>query len=163
MICGKAASPPNPYSISKKIKEAVARKRYILTLRAAADLREARAWSCARWGKGLTNRYFEDLHKGAQHVAENHVKLHERNELAGGTSLNVYPVREHYLVYELLDAQHIVVVAVIRQGRDLPAILRKWSGAIRREVTDVRSRTERGEIKASGRRSTQRRGARSGR
>jgi plasmid stabilization system protein ParE len=39
------------------------RKRYILTDRAASDLREARAWLRARWGKDLTNRYFDDLQR----------------------------------------------------------------------------------------------------
>jgi plasmid stabilization system protein ParE len=50
----------------------VRRARYVLTARAAADLREARAWSRARWGKELTSRYFDDLHEGAQFIAENH-------------------------------------------------------------------------------------------
>ena len=59
------------------------RKAYLLTPRAAADLREARAWSRAQWGKALTDRYFEDLHEGAQHIAENYASLRDRNELAG--------------------------------------------------------------------------------
>jgi plasmid stabilization system protein ParE len=125
----------------------VAGKRYVLTLKAANDLREARAWSRARWGKPLTHRYFEDLHKGAQYVANNCHRLRTRNELVGDTPLHVYPIREHYLVYEPLNSDVIAVVAVIRQGRDLPAILRKWAGSIRRELADVRSRIERGEIK----------------
>ena len=74
------------------------RARYVLTARAAADLREARAWSRARWGKGLTARYFDDL------------------------------------------------LAVSRQGRDVPAILQKWCVAIRRELIEIRARIERGEI-----------------
>lgn len=125
----------------------VASNRYVLTLRAANDLREARAWSRARWGKSLTHRYFEDLHKGAQYVAENCHRLRARNELVGDTPLHVYPIREHYLVYEPLSSDVIAVVAVIRQGRDLSAILRKWAGSIRRELADVRSRIERGGIK----------------
>jgi len=125
----------------------VASKRYILTLKAANDLREARTWSRARWGKSLTRRYFEDLHKGAEYVAENCHRLRARNELLGDTPLHVHRIREHYLVYEPLSSDVIAVVAVIRQGRDLPAILRKWSGSIRRELADVRSRIERGKIK----------------
>jgi plasmid stabilization system protein ParE len=125
----------------------VARKRYVLTLRAANDLREARAWSRARWGKSLTRRYFEDLHEGAQYAAENCHRRRARNELVGDTPVHVYPIREHYLVYEPLNSDVIAVVAVIRQGRDIPAILRKWAGSIGRELADVRSRIERGEIK----------------
>ncbi|MGH8220140.1 MAG: type II toxin-antitoxin system RelE/ParE family toxin [Steroidobacteraceae bacterium] len=120
------------------------RARYVLTARAAADLREARAWSRARWGKDLTNRYFDDLHRGVQLIAENQLTL-VREERAGRTDLLVYPVREHYVVYEPLDERFIAVVAVIRQGRDLPAILRKWSILIRRELLEIRGRIERGE------------------
>lgn len=139
----------------------MARKRYVLTLRAANDLREARAWSHARWGKSLTHRYFEDLHKGARYVAENSHRLRARDELVGDTPLHVCPIREHYLVYEPLSSDVIAVVAAIRQGRDLPAILRKWAGSIRRELADVRSRVERAEIKIPRGSSTKKRRRRS--
>jgi plasmid stabilization system protein ParE len=108
---------------------------YVLTIRAEADLREARAWSRARWGKELTNRYFEDLHEGAQHIAENHDSLRHRHDLAGGSALCLYPVREHYIVYEPLAERFIAIVAVIRQGRDVPAILQKCAPPIRRLVS----------------------------
>jgi plasmid stabilization system protein ParE len=124
----------------------VRRARYVLTARAAADLSEARAWSRARWGKELTSRYFDDLHEGAQFIAENQSVLRRRQEYSGGSSLRVYPVREHYIVYEPLAERFIAVVAVIRQGRDIPAILQKWSAPIRRELIEIRSRSERGEI-----------------
>ena len=122
------------------------RTRYVLTARAAADLREARAWSRVRWGKELTRRYLDDLHRGAQFIAENQSALRGRQELAAGTALLVYPVREHYLVYEPLDERCIANVAVIRQGRDIPAILQKWATPIRRELMEIRVRMERGEI-----------------
>lgn len=63
------------------------RKRYILTKRAAADLQEARGWSRAGWGKELTDQYFEDLHKGAQYIAEHHRSLRGRHDLAGGSDV----------------------------------------------------------------------------
>ena len=122
------------------------RARYVLAARAAADLREARAWSGARWGRELTSRYFDDLHAGAQFIAENHSALRRRQELSGGTRLPVYPVREHYIVYEPLAERFIAVVAVIRPGRDIPAILQKWSVPIRRELIEIRARVARGEI-----------------
>lgn len=129
----------------------MSRKSYLLTARAAADLREARTWSRARWGKELTNRYFDDLHKGAQCIAENHASLRDRHELAGGTALLLYPVREHYIVYEPLAPRLIAIVAVIRQGRDIPAILHKWAEPIRRELMDVRDKIARGEIRVPSR------------
>jgi plasmid stabilization system protein ParE len=125
----------------------VRRKSYLLTARAAADLREARAWSRARWGKELTNRYFEDLHEGAQYIAGNHASLRDRHELAGGTALLLYPVREHYIVYEPLAPRLIAIVAVIRQSRDIPAILQKWAAPIRQELMEIRSKIGRGEVR----------------
>jgi plasmid stabilization system protein ParE len=115
-------------------------------------LREARTWSRARWGKELTNRYFEDLHDGAQYIAENHASLRHRHDLAAGSALLLYPVREHYIVYEPLAEQFIAIVAVIRQGRDIPAILQKWAAPIRRELTEIRGKIEGGEIRGPVRR-----------
>lgn len=131
------------------------RKSYVLTARAAADLREARVWSRARWGKELTNRYFEDLHAGAEYIAENYASFRDRQELAGGTALLLYPVREHYFVYEPLGPRFIVIVAVVRQGRDIPAILQKWAAPIRRELIEIRDKIERGAIRIPARLTSQ--------
>lgn len=79
--------------------------------------------------------------------------LDRRGTLAGGTSLLLYPVREHYLVYEPLAPGVIAIVAVIRQGRDIPAILQKWAAPIRRELPEIRGKIERREVSlSSGRR-----------
>jgi hypothetical protein len=51
------------------------RARYVLTTSAASDLREARAWSRARWSKELKTRYFDDPREGAQFIAENQSAL----------------------------------------------------------------------------------------
>jgi len=114
-------------------------------------LRKAQAWSRARWGKDLTRRYFEDLHDGAQYIAANHASFRKRHDLAGGTALGLYPIREHYIVYEPLGERFIVIVAVIRQGRDIPAILQKWAEPIRRELVEIRGKIGRGEIRAPAR------------
>lgn len=128
------------------------RKSCVLTARAVADLREARAWSQVRWGRELTHRYFQDLHESAQYIAGRHASFRDRHELAGGTSLLLYPVREHHLVYEPLTPGIIAIVAVIRQGRDIPAILQKWSMPIRKELIAIRGKIERGDISLPGRR-----------
>jgi plasmid stabilization system protein ParE len=133
------------------LRRRTGRKYYVLTARAEADLREARAWSRARWGKELTNRYFEDLHDGAQQIAENHASLRHQHDLAAGSALLLYPIREHYIVYEPLAERFIAIVAVIRQCRDIPAILRKWAAPIRRELIEIRSKIERGEIRVPAR------------
>jgi hypothetical protein len=65
--------------------------------------------------------------------------------------LLLYPVREHYIVYEPLAPRFIAIVAVIRQRRDIPAILQKWSAPIRRELVEIRGKIERGEIRIPSR------------
>jgi hypothetical protein len=52
----------------------------------------------------------------------------------------------HYIVYEPLAERFIAVVAVIRQGRDIPAVLQKWSLPIRRELIEIRAKIARGDI-----------------
>lgn len=125
------------------------RRSYALTERAAADLRDARVWSRARWGKALTDKYFDDLHDGAQFIAHHQTTLKTRNALAGGTSLLLYLVREHCLVYEPRSEQLIAIVAVIRAGRDVPAILQKWALPIRQALAEIRAKITRNEIAVS--------------
>jgi plasmid stabilization system protein ParE len=116
----------------------MAAARYVLTRRAEHDLQEARTWSLARWGEEVTEAYFEALHRGAQLIAEHHDSISGRLALAAGTGLLIYPVRHQYLVFEPLNADLVVIVAVIRQGRDIPRILRKWAAPIRQELGEVR-------------------------
>lgn len=66
--------------------------------------------------------------------------------MTAGTALLLYPVREHYIVYEPLSDRLIALVAVIRQERDVPAILQKWAAPIRRELADIRAAIRNGEI-----------------
>ncbi|MGS2724419.1 hypothetical protein ACVBEJ_11815 [Porticoccus sp. GXU_MW_L64] len=51
--------------------------------------------------------------------------------------LNLYPVREHYLVYVPVDGKGIVIVALIRQARDVPAILNANGFLIRRQLREI--------------------------
>lgn len=59
--------------------------------------------------------------------------------------------REHYIVYEPLAPRLIAIVAVVRQGRDIPAILQKWAAPIRRELMEIRAKIKRGEIRVPSR------------
>jgi plasmid stabilization system protein ParE len=108
-----------------------------LTLTADNDFREARQWSLSRWGTKLTEGYFADLHSGAEFIAKNHRSLARKDGLAGATGLGVYAVREHYVVYVPIADQQIAIVALIRQTRDVPAILETNRFIIRREVHEI--------------------------
>lgn len=124
----------------------MARKHYTLTLQAEENLRQAKSWSLSRWGKALTRQYFADLHEGAEYIAANYSSLGQRDELAETTGLCVYPVREHYIVYMPVAKKHIVIVAFIRQGRDVPAILLRNSYRILRELKEIRARMDSGDL-----------------
>ena len=118
-------------------------RHYILTATAERDFREARRWSLSRWGKELTRQYFIDLHEGAEALAQNYSVVHQMADLSG---LSVYPVREHYLVYVSIGNNRIVIVALIRQTRDVPAILNANGFKIRRQLKEIFDKLERGAI-----------------
>ena len=111
---------------------------YILTPTARKHLREAKAWSKSRWGEALTVQYFHDLDQAARYLAEHHTQTSKRSDLAGDSGLGIYSVREHYLIYEPIAPQTIVIVAVLRQVRDVPAILSRYAYVIKRELDELR-------------------------
>lgn len=115
-----------------------ATKTYFLTPMARRHLREAKAWSLARWGPEQTREYFNALHEAARDLARHPTSHHSRDELDGGTGLRLYPFREHFLVYEPVGQNRIVIVAVIRQTRDIPEILSRGSYVLRRELNELR-------------------------
>jgi len=123
------------------------KKHYLLTWGAEADLREAKQWSLSRWGKELTKDYFADLDHAAEYVAAHQKHLHIREDLAGETGLLIHPVREHYLVYFPIDDCTVIIVAVIRQSRNVPEILGKSAFMIHREVTEIKKLLAAGELK----------------
>ncbi len=110
------------------------KKRYVLTPTARAHLREAKAWSRARWGVELTKSYFEDLEKAAQYLAGHHKQLCQNPQ----HELGVYPVREHYIIYTPLDEDTIALLAVIRQGRDIPSLLQRHASLFARELREIK-------------------------
>ena len=111
------------------------RKSYILTATAARNFREARRWSIARWGKKRTKLNFQQLHDGAEYIATHQRAIAPRDDLTGNTELGVYPVGEHYLVYAPIGDTQRVIVALFRQTRDVPTILKANSYRIRLQLT----------------------------
>jgi len=110
---------------------------YILTLTAEQDFRQAKAWSLSRWGKKLTHKYFKDLHNGAEYVAAYQSSLQNKDYITGDTGLNVYAVREHYIVYVSTSPTEIIIVALIRQIRDVPTILKANHFVFKRELKEI--------------------------
>lgn len=108
------------------------RKSYVLTKTAERDFREARRWSLARWGAKQTKLYFQQLHDCAEYIAKLQRAISRRDDLTDDENLGAYPVGEHYIVYAPIDDSQIAIVALIRQTRDVPAILQANGFRIRR-------------------------------
>ncbi len=112
-------------------------KYYQLTVTAEKDFQEAKAWSLSRWGKEQTKKYFTDLHEGAQSLGRDHLSYAKKEDLAGISGLCAHAIREHYMVYVPMKEQSIVIVALIRQSRDVPAILKANHYLINRELKQI--------------------------
>lgn len=113
------------------------KRSYILTKTAEFDFRSARDWSLKRWGKLITQQYFKDLHEGAEGIAKNHFALAESADLTNSEQLLVWPVREHYIIYFPFKNKQIIIVALIRQSRDVPSILGENRFIIERELKKI--------------------------
>lgn len=111
---------------------------YVLTPTARRHLREAKAWSLARWGQELTEQYFHDLEKAALYLAKHHASHTNRKEFAEDSGLKLHPTREHYIIYEPLEQDKIAIVAFIRQGRDIPGLLSRHASLFQRELEKIR-------------------------
>ncbi len=120
------------------------RRHYILTETAERDFREARQWSLIRWGKELTKQYFTDLHESAESLARNHKRVASMEHVAGTPELSIHPIREHYLVYAPISSNCIVIVSLIRQTRDVPAILNSSSFIIQRQLKEIFEKLDQG-------------------
>lgn len=113
------------------------RRSYVLTETAARDFREARRWSKARWGDRTTRSYFQKLHNCTEYIAAHQTAISHRDQLTEDTNLEVYPVGEHFLVYVPLDKTQIAIVALIRQIRDVPALLQANRFQIQRALNEA--------------------------
>ena len=121
-------------------------RHYLLTAAAERDFREARRWSLSRWGPELTRQYFADLHIAAEDTAKNYRSLARKDQLTGTSGLGIRAAREHYLVYVPIGDRNIVIVALIRQTRDVPAILKANGFLIRRQLDEIVDKLKRGLI-----------------
>lgn len=122
------------------------RRCYLLTVTAEQDFQEARRWSLSRWGKELTKQHFTDHHKSVEEIAQSHQRFASAEHLDDQLELKIHPVREHYLVYVPIGKSTIVIVALIRQTRDVPAILRISGFKIKRELKEISEKLKQGMI-----------------
>lgn len=103
-------------------------------------------WSLTRWGNDLTDKYLDDIHNGVEWIAKNQNSIGSRPSLMAGSGLSVYPIREHYVIFYPVAKAHIIIIAIMRQGRDIPDILRKSSVHIERELKVIIGKIKCGKI-----------------
>lgn len=109
---------------------------YTLSARAKLDADEIDTASRRKWGNETANQYMADLEKGAGYIASNHKGLAKRDHITGETGFGAYPVREHYIIYHPVTDNHIVVVAVMPQERDIPNIIKRNTAEINRILAE---------------------------
>lgn len=63
----------------------------------------------------------------------------KREDLTGDSGLCIHPIREHYLIYLPVSPNHIIIVSVQRQSRDIPALLKQSAFILKREVEAIRT------------------------
>jgi plasmid stabilization system protein ParE len=97
--------------------------KYTLTKGAEADLDEIHQRSLEQFGRARTNRFIAELKKAAEFAADNVGKLGTRSHLTGDSGLNLYPVQNHFVAYPPVSRNHIVIIAIFRQSRDIAALV----------------------------------------
>jgi plasmid stabilization system protein ParE len=97
--------------------------KYTLTMRAEVDLDEFYEKSLEQYGPIQTNKFLADLKKAAEFVADNIGKAPTRAHLVGESGLSLYPVNNHFIAYRPVTVDHIVIIAIIRQSRDVAALI----------------------------------------
>lgn len=123
-----------------------AKRKYLLTETAVRNFIEAKHWSKKRWGTKLTTAYFKAIENCANDLADRGFTLTTSEEMTSSKELLVWPVKEHYLVYLPVRKGLIIIVALIRQSRDVPSIVASNSFSIQRNVRDIYGLLESGDI-----------------
>src|SRR5580693_7535629 len=108
-------------------------RNYFLSPTAIDRLRDHKKWSLERFGRAVTKKYFQDMDKGFQYIADNYERFPARSGLTGASGLRIFPVREHYVVYvPLRDGIHIA--DILGQAQDIPNILHENAATFEREL-----------------------------
>lgn len=115
----------------------MAPRKYILTDTAEKNFLEAKQWSKTRWGSKRTLSYFKAVEACANRLSDRCFSLPSSEKLTSSSDLYVWPVNEHYLIYLPIRKGLIVIVAFIRQTRDVPSILAANTFLIEREVKAI--------------------------
>lgn len=108
----------------------------LLTPWAAATLRSIRYWSHERFGKKNAEKYFVDIDKALSFIAQSCGKVVSRDDLTGDSGFSIYPVREHFIVFDVLNGT-IFVFDFVKQERDILTVLNDYAARFRRHAAQL--------------------------
>jgi plasmid stabilization system protein ParE len=120
--------------------------KYTLTRRAEADLDELHEKSLEQFGRIQTNKFMADLKKAAEFAANNIGKVPTRAHLVGDSGLSLYPIHNHFIAYRPVTEDHIVIIAIVRQSRDIAALITAESDRFRADFSEIEQKIKNGII-----------------
>ena len=126
-------------------------RKYTLTKGAEADLDEIHQRSLELFGCGQTNKFMSDLNRAAEFAAANVGKIPTRSHLTGESGLSLYPVNSHFIAYRPVAKNHIVIIAVFRQSRDITRFILSEADKFKMDFAEIERKIENGEIKLAAR------------
>ena len=105
--------------------------RFILTRRAALDLRSIHAHSRRQWGDVVATRYIADLYAAMREVAANPDAGRLRQPRSA--PFLMVSAQRHFIVYDLIP-QGIVVLTIPHQMRDIETLIAGFTPAFFADV-----------------------------
>lgn len=104
---------------------------FLLTRKAALDLRQIHSRSRRKWGDGVADRYLADLYAVMSDAASNPEEGRLRQYRS--TPFLMVPARQHFVIYDLVP-QGIAVLAIQHQVRDIETLIAELTPAFHAEV-----------------------------
>lgn len=100
---------------------------WFITSTAQGHFEKAISDSVEKWGRARAEKYFQELLACFEYVAEIELKprnLHQE-DLAFGTGYKLHLCAHRYIVYENLNSDDVMIVAIFHKNMDIPKALRK--------------------------------------
>lgn len=120
--------------------------KYTLTKGAEADLDDIYRKSVELFGHAQTNKFLIELERAAEFAADNIGKIQTRAHLTGDSGLSLYPVNNHFIAYRPVADNHIVIIALFRQSRDIPSFVMAEAEKFKADFAEIEQKIKMGKI-----------------
>ena len=107
---------------------------YILTRRAAFELREIYNYSVDHWGDRRAKKYLADLYRAFQRIADT-PEIGALRQARSAPFL-MYGVEQHYVIYSKMDGG-IAIATILHSKRDIETIISEIGGILSAEVLSI--------------------------